>query len=175
MRSRLNRQGSNQYRNKRRSSWKIYTFGYIIVVLLFILTAQYYKNEGAAKVYAEEVYTAENIISPLADEPKVKEATDKQSISIRNKIREVFGDHADKAFKVLSCENAALNPNAVNTAGNEPAGSRDIGVFQINEYWQKTQGKFLFDPEVNIKIAYIIFKDNGYSFDRWTCGRKFGI
>lgn len=168
-RTRLNRKGTNQYRVKSRDTWKFYILCYTLAVLLIINFATYFKNEGAGKAYAEAP-----IVSPLGTE--IGELpNDEQSMNIRAKIKEVFGVHADKAFKVLSCENSALNPNAVNTAGNEPAGSRDIGVFQINEYWQKTQGKFLFDPEVNIRVAYIIFRDNGYSFDRWTCGRRFGI
>lgn len=94
---------------------------------------------------------------------------------ITNYIHEVFGEDAPLAFKVLSCENSAMNPQAVNTAGNVPAGSRDIGVFQINEYWQKTQGKFLFNWKINVEIAHQLFEENGKSFRLWTCGRKLNI
>lgn len=90
-------------------------------------------------------------------------------------IKEVFKEDSDKAFKLLSCENASLNPKAINTAGNKPKGSKDVGVFQINEYWQGVNSKFLLDPEINTRIAYKIFEDNGNSFERWTCGRKLGI
>lgn len=168
MRTRL-KKGTNQFKVKSKNRWAFYFLGYIFVTLLIMNFAQYFKNQGAMTAYAQE-----KIVSPLGTEI-AEQPMDKQSMNIRTKIREVFGEHADKAFKVLSCENASLNPNAVNTAGNEPAGSRDIGVFQINEYWQKTQGRFLFDPEINIRAAYIIFKDNGYTFERWTCGRKLGI
>lgn len=98
-----------------------------------------------------------------------------EQMAVEKEIRHVFGKYADQAFKVLKCENASLNPKAVNTAGNTPKGSRDIGVFQINEYWQGVNGKFLLEPDINVRIAYKIFKDNGHSWERWTCGRKLGF
>lgn len=94
---------------------------------------------------------------------------------INQEIREVFGKDSDKAFRLLSCENASHNPDAVNTAGNFPKGSRDIGVFQINEHWQATQGKFLFNPSINIRIAKQLFDENGKTFHLWTCGRRLSI
>ena len=94
---------------------------------------------------------------------------------IRELVKEVFGKHADKAFKVLSCENASLNPKAINTAGNTPKGSRDIGIFQISEYWQEANAKFLFDPRTNVTIAWQIYKDSGYTFKMWSCGKRLGI
>lgn len=104
----------------------------------------------------------------------VVQETDQQK-EIADYIRQVFGKDADLAFRVLSCENSALRPDAVNTAGNSPEGSRDIGVFQINEYWQRTQGKFLFNWRINVEIAHQLFEENGKSFKLWTCGRKLGI
>lgn len=178
MRTRLHRkiQGSNQFKPKRLIlSLRPKTWLAIIVVILTTailvtpgyLTAQYQKKLTAIAqsatlikvVYAEEAL------------PENQTPTQKEIIGY---IREVFGDDAAKAFKLLSCENSSLNPSAVNTAGNTPKGSRDVGVFQINEYWQKVQYKFLLNWKVNIEIAHQIYTDNG-SFDRWTCGRKLGI
>lgn len=131
----------------------------------------------AFKHYNQPSYAA--MIQPTivpSDQPTpTATPTPTQRDLIAAEIERVFGPDAPKAFKLLACENHALNPDAVNTAGNVPAGSRDIGVFQINEYWQKTQARFLFEPDINIRIAYKIFKDNGYSFERWTCGRKLGL
>jgi len=119
-------------------------------------------------------------ISPIASNAYANTIKTQPEVSIapspiKDEIKQVFGNDADKAFKLLSCENGRLNPNAVNTAGNYPAGSRDIGVFQVNEYWQKVNAKFLFNPAINIRIAYQIYKDDGYSFHMWTCGRKLGL
>lgn len=120
----------------------------------------------------------ENIVTPtptsIPEENSVSYPPDREEIAAY--IKEVFGVHADKAFQVLSCENASLNPEAVNTAGNSPEGARDIGVFQINEYWQGVSNSaFLFDYKINVLMAYNIFSRDGYSFKLWTCGRKYGI
>lgn len=117
------------------------------------------------KAFAEAIPTPTPVI-------EIK-TTEQQQIA--EHIKEVFGEDADKAFKVLSCENKALRPDAVNTTGNSPAGSRDIGVFQINEYWQKVNGRFLFNPKVNVEIAYQIFKESGNSFKMWSCGKRFEV
>jgi hypothetical protein len=90
-------------------------------------------------------------------------------------IKQVFGTHADKAFMLLSCENPDFDPNIVNTLGNYPEGSRDIGIFQINEYWQQVQGKFLFNPHINIQVAHQVYEENDNTFKMWTCGRRLGI
>lgn len=94
---------------------------------------------------------------------------------IVDEVKRVFGDDADKAFLLLAHENSSLNPNAVNTAGNSPKGSRDIGVFQINEYWQQVQGRYLFNWKINILIAKQIYDESGKTFKMWTQGRKLGI
>ncbi len=129
------------------------------------------------------------IISPLAKEAKAEvkrvntsplptlkpTITPEPENPIEQEIREVFGEDADKALKLLKCENSSLNPNAVNTAGNYPKGSRDIGIFQINEYWQKVNAKFLFNPSINIRVAHQIYKESGDSFKMWSCSRKVGL
>ena len=152
--------------------WKLYisiaiiagVIGYIVLLGTMQFAKQIFRITAEApthKVYAKEV-----------EKPKPT-PTEREQIDAY--IVEVFGDDADKAFKVLSCENNAHNPLAVNTAGNVPAGSRDIGVFQINEHWQRTQGKFLFNWKINVEIAHQLFEENGKSFKLWTCGRKFNI
>jgi len=111
------------------------------------------------------VYAAE--ISPIASPthtptsspaPETKTTDDSQSKDVKSIVQQVFGSHADKAFKLLTCENGSLNPKATNhnrdKVGNEG---------------------FLFDPEINIHIAWRIYQDDGYSFKLWTCGKKFGI
>lgn len=59
-RTRLNRKGSNQHRVKSRDTWKFWTLGYILAVLLIIVFAQHFKDEGMKKAYAEMP-----VISPL--------------------------------------------------------------------------------------------------------------
>lgn len=92
---------------------------------------------------------------------------------ISQEITQVFGQYAPQAFKVLSCENHALNPRAVNVNTD---GSQDYGIFQINNHWQGvTNVTFLTDPDINIRMAWDIFKNSGYNWHLWTCGRNLGI
>lgn len=153
------------------------------MIFLFVLTAgiaQISQRVGVTEARAHEIVSPipAGIESPAiqvtpAQTTEVEETDENEQI--REYIKEVFGSHADTAFKLLSCENSKLNPDAVNTAGNYPEGSRDIGVFQINEFWQKTQGKFLFNWRINVQIAHQLYTENGNSFKLWTCGKNLNI
>lgn len=154
------------------SPWKRYVITYFIFIGLACFIASYYRTEGFKTAYAEKkervVY-----ISPTPTPEVIKSPTTEQK-QIVGYIRQVFGKDSSRAFQLLSCENSSFNPNAVNTAGNSPQGSKDIGVFQINEFWQAVQGKFLFNWRTNVEIAHDIYVQNG-NFGVWTCGRKLGI
>lgn len=106
-------------------------------------------------------------------EPEVEKSPNYEAI--KADIYHVFGKDADKAMLVLSCENKGLRPDAVNH-NNDSIKSTDYGIFQINDHWQGvTNVAFLKDPAINIRMAYRIYVNNGRSFERWTCGRKFGV
>jgi hypothetical protein len=99
---------------------------------------------------------------------------------IEQEIKDVFGSYYPVAMELLTSdachENKALNPNAVNDNTTWGGIGRDLGVFQINTTWQGvTNEAFLFDPHINIRIAYNIFVRSGYNFKMWTCGKKLGI
>jgi hypothetical protein len=169
-RSRLNSKRRRFYKHLRR--WKLYiSLAIILGVSAYVIalgTIQFTKQLFNITAHAPTVARAETV-----EPTPTPTLTEREQIEAY--IREVFGEHADKAFQVLKCENGSLNPKAVNTAGNHPAGSRDIGVFQINEYWQKTQGKFLFNWKINVEIAHQLYTENGNSFRLWTCGRNLGL
>lgn len=58
-----------------------------------------------------------------------------------------YGIDVDKAIKVAENE-SGLNPNAINDKNNYPAGSRDRGLYQWNDYWNpQITDKCAFDPE----------------------------
>jgi hypothetical protein len=170
--------GSSQYKKIRKISQSCYWS----LLLLPSIASPYYISSNWNEVFPQ-VKAA--VISPMPNEqidkiiatptPKYHLIETTENEDIRNYIKEVFGEDQDKAFTLLSCENADLDPNIVNTAGNEPAGSRDVGVFQINEYWQEVQYKYLLNWKINIQIAYQIFIEDGKSFKQWTCGRSLGI
>jgi len=137
----------------------------LAIFVIYGLVSFFVQVVDAPKADASQPYVS------IVQSPK----TEKEEIAAY--IQEVFGKEAPKAFRLLiECgKNASLNPDAVNTAGNFPVGSRDIGVFQINEHWQKVQGKFLFNWKINVEIAHQLYVENGNSFKLWTGGRKCGI
>ncbi len=169
-RTRLNRKKS--FLKRHLPYWKFYFSMFILGVILFYIIIL-----GSIQ-FGKQLFSfvAEAPTHALAKEIEVTPTpTGTEREQIDAYIVEVFGEDSDKAFKLLSCENNAHNPSAVNTAGNIPEGSRDTGVFQINEHWQRTQYKFLLNWKVNVEIAHQLFVENGKSFKLWTCGRRFGI
>ena len=66
MRTRLHRQGTNQYEVKPREDWKIILAAYLWIVLAMMLIALYFQYIGSEKAYAQML---ELTISPLAQEP----------------------------------------------------------------------------------------------------------
>jgi hypothetical protein len=149
-------------------------------------------GNGSSSVYAEaqsleatglapNISSPATVVSANAGASTVTPSPTPANAAIAQDIRQVFGSYADRAFLILqgdgtpgAChENAALDPLATNTNGN---GSQDIGVFQINTQWQGvTNTTFLEDPAINVRMAWRIFQDNGYSFSLWTCGRAYHV
>lgn len=121
----------------------------------------------------ESVTTPQTFLSPLVSEVQAQErivVEYKLPETIEDEIRSVFGEYADEAFKILECENRNLDPEAVNINKD----SKDLGVFQINTKWHGflksvNNERYLFDPAINIRIAWRIFEDSGYSFKLWSC------
>lgn len=162
---------STKYRGLRPKSWAS-----IVLLALFaaIIAAVGFQTRQYEKAL-DRLGQAIQLQAHAAVKHYPVDSTSSEQQQIIAYVEEVFGPDAPKAFKLLGCENARLNPSASNTAGNTPAGSRDLGVFQINEHWQRTQGKFLLNWKVNVQIAKQLFDENGGSFKLWTCGRKLGI
>jgi hypothetical protein len=113
--------------------------------------------------------------TPLAT-PTPKPKTQKELI--QESIRSTFGEYSDTAFLLLKgnskCggENATLNPHAVYTNKD---GSRDRGIFQISDKYHPITDSCAFNYDCNIKYAWRMFKNDNYTFVRWTAGRCMGI
>lgn len=79
---------------------------------------------------------------------------------IIDKIHAVFGDAGDVAVAVARCE-SGLRSNAI---GYNTNGSFDSGVFQINSIHKaKYEGRNILDVDVNIDVAYEIYKAQGFN------------
>lgn len=77
-------------------------------------------------------------------------------ISVRQKIREVFGEAGAIMEDIAYCE-SKLKANAV---GKNRNGTIDVGVFQINSiHGQKT--KDMLDPDKNIAFAKKLYDKQG--------------
>ncbi len=137
--------------------WKVKKVLWQSVVVFFIVSTALQTLNPVA--YAPRAQAALNGYEYVAGSSA--QLTEHQQII--NYIHEVFGKDADDAFKVLSCENHALNPDAQNWNSN---GSEDIGIMQINSI-HGVPAKYLFDWHTNISIGYQIFKDSGWN--AWTC------
>lgn len=130
------------------------------------------KDVAIAPVKAQ----ASQIISPIPTATPTPILVPQGKEAIAQYIREVFGQYADRAFLLLTCENSDWVTDIENNAGNTPSDSYDVGLFQVNTHWQGvTNRAFLTDYRINTLMAYSIFSRDGYSFHQWTCGRKLGI
>lgn len=138
----------------------------------------------SALAYGYSMIPSPELINPLVqihpvetvEAAKIVPITPPPTLTPKNEIEayivQVFGDEAENAFKVLSCENKGLNPKAVNHNRN---GSIDQGIFQINNIHRngKAKGKDMFDYRQNIEVAHQIFLEQGWS--PWTCSHKVGV
>lgn len=82
-------------------------------------------------------------------------------------IKDTFPEDQHNALAVASCE-SGLNPYVVSKPN--PNGTRDGGLFQINEVHDKRMeelGLDKFDPEDNAKFARILYDEQGWT--PWTC------
>lgn len=170
-----------RYRRKTRPKWLSDSLIILGVVVGTLMGAGWVRADVYQKAQASEQF-----IHPLSNfevryvEVPTEVIKHELPQSIQDDIRAVFGDYADDAMRVLECENKRLDPEAVNDNTTWGGVGRDHGIFQINDYWQgfRHDGKakqFLQDPAINIRVAWRIFEDEGYSFQKWTCGRTLGL
>lgn len=86
---------------------------------------------------------------------------------VAHTIQEIIASYdwpVEEALRVAWCE-SRLNPGAISHTG-------DYGVFQVNARWHSWRlrpGESLLDPEVNVRIAYEIWRDWGRSWRAWVC------
>ena len=95
----------------------------------------------------------------------------KKPKSIEDMIEKEFGKHADEARRIAFCE-SRFDPDDVSSAGA-------VGIFQIrptDHGWRVKKvkdGKDLFDPWTNVRVARHIYDHQGWS--PWVCARIVGL
>lgn len=103
------------------------------------------------------------------EEPKPKKK--KRPLSIEEMIHQAFGKVAEQALRIAYCE-SKFDTDDVSSAGA-------VGVFQIrpqNHGWRVDHvkdGKDLFDPWTNVRVARHIYDDQGWR--PWVCARIVGL
>ncbi len=154
---------------KNRIDWSI-GLGIIILLVSLLMAGIGNKDRQIIPAKASEENLPVKIIEKVVyQEPE----------TIDEYIKFVFGEDYDKAMLLLKgkgpgtcAENPKLKWDAQNYNSD---GSVDIGVFQINTYWQQVQAKWLYNWKVNVQIAHQLFEENENSFKLWTCGKVYGI
>jgi hypothetical protein len=130
-----------------------------------------------------EIKATPTVTLTLTPTPTIapKKAIETSNSPVVDYIQQKFGENADKALLLLKgnskCkgENPTLNPRAVLVNKGTHAGSRDRGIFQINDKFHPLTDDQAFDYKQNIDYAYRMYKNDNYSFRRWTAGRCLGI
>lgn len=170
--------GTFTYREKPRRS---YTVVGVLTAYFTVLYLGFQIASPALKV--ANAYAPEQKHTTPNNKTVAKPTTQQQKII--NDIYSVFGKvDGDKFLFILThgkpntaCprgENPTLDPYARNW-NNDQYGSIDYGIGQINDHWQGvTNTDFLFDYDINIRLAHKIFEKWG-NFQAWTCGKVWGL
>lgn len=152
-----------------------------MVIIILDVSFNWFKGtEDVIVLHAEglkEAVITERVLPTASPTPRMF------SNEIEAYIYQVFNEYGDRAMLLLkgngvcSGENPKLNPKAVytNTKGKYK-GSRDRGIFQINDLFHPTMtDELAFNYKENIKYAYRMFKNDNYTFKRWSVGKCMGI
>lgn len=86
-----------------------------------------------------------------------------EELPVEGQIRRIFGKDADMAIRVSWAENGRRTCDRVHVNRD---GSKDIGIFQINDKYHGHKGN-LYNCTENIKVAYRIYKEQG-NWSAWV-------
>ena len=148
-----------------------------IMLTTFVAGYDIARQNEKLEVKAQEVQVV--VSGPTSTPKAIVEAQD----TPESYIREVFGEHSDKAFLLLKgkgpgtcAENRNLDPKAVNDNRMWGGIGRDVSIFQINDVFHPVKELNLEnDWKANIDYAWRMYKNDNFSFQRWTCGKVYGI
>jgi len=157
--------------NKVKSQGKL--MGILLLVFmgfLFIMMGAELDKKVIASTPVEKI-VADTEEPPSQSKPKQAEP-DVASMSVEEQIRHHAAEEnfqwPDYLVRLAKCE-SKLDPKVVNTKGNSPA-SRDRGVFQINDYWQRqVTDEQAFDVEWSTK--WTMKRINQGDQHLWSCDK----
>lgn len=79
-------------------------------------------------------------------------------------VSRYFPPEARATAVAIAWHESRGNPNALNDKNNTPAGSRDRGIWQINDHWNPSvTDACAFDPECSTAYAAGLYKTNGWN------------
>jgi len=148
-----------------------------ILIIIIILASGYVINEIKAsnENYApDSQLVVEEVKTPIRGAQEAKNGiVEQDSGSVEERIRKIAREenfkYTDYLVKLAICE-SKLRPTAVNTQNNQPATSKDRGLFQINNYWHKeVSDEQAFDIEFATKFTMDKI-NNGYQ-GLWVCDK----
>lgn len=158
---------------------------FVAIMLVTIIAGYSIAHEETPKVLAQEV---EVVVNTPIQEPKSITVSHNEELSeVEQYIWEVFGDHTPKAMLLLkgkgpgTCkENENLDPKAHNHnwIKDKPGEywSTDWSIFQINDKFHPVEDLNLrTDWKANVRYAWRMYEADGFTFNRWSCGRIYGI
>jgi len=160
-------------RKKQKAKWLIILFFTINALTAITLpySLKVIEGEGGsnhfpqARVVKQEVKAEDHIVE--ADEMVVDNETVEQTI--RRIAKEMDFKWTDYLVRLAYCE-SRLNPLAVNDRNNNPAHSKDRGLFQLNDYWHKNvPDSVAFDAEASTRWAIEKINNGGQGI--WVCDR----
>lgn len=156
-------------RKKQKAMWKLLlavTLGGVTAIIFpFALDVLKPTNNHfpQARVVKQEVKAEDHIEDTLGMVVETVEQT------IRRLAKEANFPWADYLVRLAVCE-SGLNPKAVNGRNNNPAHSKDRGLFQINDYWHKNvPDSVAFDTEASTKWAIEKINNGGQGI--WVCNK----
>ena len=142
---------------------------FIGIMLVTVIAGYDIAHSPTPEVKAQDGVAAVSTPTPIA-----KSTTASDTIHFDDEVKqyvyEKFGDDYPKAFKIIECE-SRWNLRALNN--NETWGGigQDRGLWQINNKFHPISDSCAYDYKCSTDYAYKMYKNNNYSFIRWTCGR----
>lgn len=117
----------------------------------------------------EEVVEVKEIVEEIKATIGKTDEQRKVEIEIRKIAKEKNFKWPDYLVRLAYCE-SRLNPANINTRGNKPATSKDRGLFQWNDYWNKhITDECAFDLRCSTEKT--IEKINAGGQGIWVCNR----